>query len=226
MTRIASFGFRLLLLAALCASGRAGAQTTPGHPAVSPWEKEIGAFEARDKTNMPPKGEILFVGSSSIRFWNSLARDFPGKTVINRGFGGSQIADSTALADRIIVPYAPREIVFYAGDNDLAAGKSADRVFADFQAFLARIHERLPKARVAFISIKPCPLRWKLKDKVAEVNRRIAAIRDDRLIYIDVSTSMLGADGKPRPELFRPDGLHPNEKCYQLWAKLITPYLD
>jgi len=103
---------------------------------ISKWEGEIKAFEASDRTNPPPKQAILFVGSSSIRKWQTLAKDFPGKVVINRGFGGSEIADSTALADRIIFPYQPKMIVFYAGDNDLANGKNVEQVVADFQTFV------------------------------------------------------------------------------------------
>lgn len=202
------------------------AQTKTDAIGSARWEKEIAAYEAADKSNPPPKNAILFVGSSSIRKWTTLAKDFPGKTVINRGFGGSEISDSVVFADRIVIPYAPRIIVFYAGDNDLAAGKSPQRVFADFEAFLKKVHTALPQTRVLFISIKPCPLRWKLKDKVMEVNRRIAAIKDDKLIFVDVYPSMLGSDGQPRKDLFQSDGLHPNEKCYQLWAKLITPHLD
>jgi lysophospholipase L1-like esterase len=222
---ILKYGWLGLLALGLCAAN-VSAQTNTNHASVSKWEKEIAAFEASDKTNMPRKDAILFVGSSSIRKWTTLAKDFPGKQVINRGFGGSEVADSTALAERIIFPYEPKIIVFYAGDNDLAAGKSPDKVFGDFEAFLKKVHQRLPEARVEYISIKPCPLRWKLKDKVTEVNNRIAAIKDDKLTFIDVYPSMLGTDGKPRPELFLKDGLHPSAKCYELWAKLITPHLD
>src|SRR5579884_2735715 len=107
---------------------------------VSRWEKEIATFEAKDRTNPPPKHAILFVGSSTIRLWN-VAHYFPGKQVINRGFGGSQIADVTQFADRIVFPYEPRQIVFYSGDNDLQAGKSPDEVFSDFQKLLKTIHE-------------------------------------------------------------------------------------
>lgn len=217
------YGWLSFLAAALWAVNLT-AQTN--QPKVSKWEKEIAAYEARDKTNMPPKHAILFVGSSTIRLWKSLPKDFPGKEVINRGFGGSEIADSTEFADRIIFPYEPRIIVLYAGDNDLAAGKSQDRVFGDFEAFLKKVHEHLPDTRVEYISIKPCPLRWKLKDKVNEVNNRIAAIKDDKLTFLDVYPSMLGTDGKPRPELFQKDGLHPSQECYKLWAKLIAPHLD
>jgi lysophospholipase L1-like esterase len=222
------FGFYCFVALLVAGPGLSSlpAQTNISANSSARWEKEISAYEASDKTNAPPKGAILFVGSSSIRKWTTLAQDFPGKQVINRGFGGSEIADSTFFADRVIVPYAPRMIVLYAGDNDLAAGKSAARVFVDFQAFLKKIHERLSETPVAFISIKPCPSRWRLKDKVVEVNKKIAAIKDDKLIFIDVYSFMLGDDGLPRPELFLADKLHPSATCYKLWAKLITPRLE
>ncbi len=193
---------------------------------TSKWEAEILAFEKSDLTNPPPKGAILFVGSSSIRKWTTLVKDFPGKTVINRGFGGSEIADSTAFAERIIFPYEPKMIVLYAGDNDLAAGKSVKQVVADYHDFVQKVHARLPETRIAFISIKPCPSRWRLKDKVLAVNRQIAAMKGNRLVFIDVYPSMLDADGKPQADLFLSDGLHPSPKCYQLWASLIKPWLE
>jgi lysophospholipase L1-like esterase len=193
---------------------------------VSRWEAEIKAFEKRDLTNPPPKGAILFVGSSSIRKWTTLAKDFPGKLIINRGFGGSEIADSTAFAERIIFPYQPKMIVLYAGDNDLAAGKSAEQVVAEYRTFVQKVHDRLPDTRIAFISIKPCPARWRLKEKVLAVNQQIAAMKGDKQVFIDVYPSMLDADGKPKAGLFLADGLHPSAKCYQLWASLIKPWLD
>ena len=193
---------------------------------TSKWEPEIRAFEASDRTNPPPKHGILFVGSSSIRKWQTLANDFARKPVINRGFGGSEIADSTALANRIIFPYEPRMIVFYAGDNDLANGKSVEQVVADYGDFVKTVQAKLPQTRIAFISIKPCPLRWSLIEKVKAVNERIASMKDDKLVYIDVYSHMLGADGKPPADLFLADGLHPSAKCYQLWAKVIGPYLE
>jgi lysophospholipase L1-like esterase len=193
---------------------------------TSQWEKEIRAFEASDRTNPPPQNAILFVGSSSFRKWTNLAQAFPGKPVINRGFGGSHIADSTALADRIIFPYQPRLIVFYAGDNDLAAGVSVEQVVADYRAFVEKVHARLPKTVIAFVSIKPCPLRWKLHEKVAAANAEIKALPGDYLKFIDVYPAMLGADGKPQPDLFIADGLHPSAKCYELWTGIIKPYLE
>src|SRR5580704_17074592 len=144
------------LLCLLLALGFSEAPAADQH-GTAKWEPEIRAFEASDRTNSPPKHAILFVGSSSIRLWKTLAHDFPGEPVINRGFGGSRIADSTALADRIIFPYEPRTIVFYAGDNDMAEGRTTEQVAADYQVFVQTVRARLPETRIAFISIKPSP---------------------------------------------------------------------
>jgi lysophospholipase L1-like esterase len=191
------------------------------------WEREIAAFEAADKTNPPPTGAILFVGSSSIRLWKSLAEDFKGIPVINRGFGGSQMADSVFYADRIVLPYRPRQIVVYAGDNDLAAGKTPHAVLSDFQALVAKVHGALPETRICFLSIKPSPARWTLVERMREANRLIAeyARATNGLAFIDVFTPMLGEDGQPRPELFAADKLHLNETGYRLWSSTVRPYL-
>jgi len=193
---------------------------------ASRWEPEIRAFENRDGNNPPPQDAILFVVSSSIRLWKGLAQDFPGVPAINRGFGGSQIEDSTALAGRIIVPYHPRVIVFYAGDNDLAAGKSPDQVVAEYTNFVGIIHAKLPATRIIFISIKPSPIRWHLKPQIIETNRRIAALKEAWLEFADVYALSLDAEGKPRKDLFLRDGLHPSELAYHLWAARIRPLLD
>jgi lysophospholipase L1-like esterase len=212
----------------LCAPLLLGATQPPAASRTGPakWEPEIKAFEASDRTNAPPKHAILFIGSSSIRLWKTLAKDFPGDPVINRGFGGSCIADATAFADRIVFPYEPRTIVFYAGDNDLAQGRTPERVAADYQTFVQTVHARLPDTRIAFLSIKPSPLRWHLRDKIESANRQIAAMKGDGLVYIDDYQAMLGADGQPRPEMFRPDHLHLNDKGYALWARLVKTRLN
>ncbi len=191
----------------------------------SRWEPEIRAFEAQDRTNPPPVDAVLFIGSSSFRLWKTMAQDLAGERVINRGFGGSEIHDSTVFAERIIFPYHPRMIVLYAGDNDLAAGKSVEEVVEDYSELVHKVRVQLPKVRIAFVSIKPSPSRWRLKDKIVEANRQIAGMKDDRLAFIDVFTPMLGPDGNPRQDLFEKDGLHPNEKAYKIWAARIRPYL-
>jgi lysophospholipase L1-like esterase len=212
----------VIALAALCPAAVA-AQTPPANQ----WEAEIRKFEEADRVQPPPRGAVLFVGSSSVRLWQSLAEDFPGVKVINRGFGGSHIADSTLYADRIVVPYKPRMVVLYAGDNDLAEGKTPRQVLEDYKAFVARVRRDLPKAKIAFISIKPSPARAALLPQVRKANGMIKdyAARDRRLAYIDVFTPMLGADGGPRPELFGPDMLHMNREGYRLWVSVVAPYL-
>lgn len=190
----------------------------------SQFEPEIKAFEAADRTNPPPKGAVLFVGSSTIRFWKTLAQDFPDLKVINRGFGGSHLSDSTFFGDRIILPYQPKTIVLYAGDNDLAAGKTPEQVFANYQAFIQKIRAKLPETRVLYLSIKPSPSRWHLKDQIQAANRMISGLKGDRLTFIDTYSVML-KDGQPRAELFQKDNLHMNAEGYKLWTSLIKPYL-
>jgi lysophospholipase L1-like esterase len=190
------------------------------------WEKEIAAFEERDKANPPPHNGIVFVGSSSIRFWN-LKKSFPDMELTNRGFGGSQLADSVHFVPRIVLPYEPRTVVLYAGDNDLAGGKTPEQVAADFREFTKAVHAKLPKARIIYLSIKPSVARWKIVDKGRKANELIAeqCKTDDRLTFLDVGTALLGADGKPRGELFAKDGLHLNAKGYEVWAGLLKPHL-
>ena len=138
------------------------------------FENEISAFETADKTNPPPKRAILFIGSSSIRLWKTLPQDFPGHKVINRGFGGSEIADSVYFADRIVFPYEPRMIVLYAGGNDINGGKSPEVVSADFKAFVEKVRAKLPDTRIAYISIAPNPARWSQVERVKAANKLIS----------------------------------------------------
>src|SRR5436190_8670970 len=137
-----------------------------GQAQTNKWEVEILALEANDRTNPPPKAPVVFVGSSSIRLWKTLAQDFPKHHVLNRGFGGSEISDSVQYADRIVIPYRPRLVVMYAGGNDIHNGKTPETVFHDFQAFVAKVHAAAPSARIAYISIAPNPARWSEVEKV------------------------------------------------------------
>ncbi|HWA85744.1 MAG TPA: SGNH/GDSL hydrolase family protein, partial [Opitutus sp.] len=167
------------------------------------------------------------IGSSSIVKWSSLARDFPFTSVINRGFGGSELADSVFYADRIAIPYHPRAIVVYAGDNDIAAGKSPETVAADFVAFREKIHAALPGTPIFYLSIKFSNSRIKLKDAMARANALIAAdcAAHPNCTFVDVNTPMLGTDGHPRAELFQPDQLHMRPAGYAIWTRILTPLL-
>lgn len=192
------------------------------------WENEISAYERQDAINPPPAGGIVFIGSSTIRFWKTLAEDYPGEPVINRGFGGSEIADSTHFAPRILFPYAPRKVFLRAGGNDLANGKSVEQVFADFREFAETVHARLPDAKIYYISWSPSILRWKQHDKEKELNALVARFIADKpyLRYIETYDLPLGPDGKPRAELFRVDGLHFDSAGYKLLAARVRPYVS
>jgi len=192
----------------------------------SVWEPAITAFERVDTEAPPTQKGVLFVGSSSIRFWD-LEKYFPQRKFINRGFGGSHIIDSIHFADRIFLKHRPRTIIFYAGDNDVAAGKSPERVQQDFRRLVELVHQSLPKTKIAFIAIKPSISRWRLADPMMATNELIATFcqTDERLNFVDVWKPMLDEDGKPRRDLFVKDGLHLSHQGYQLWTKLVLPHV-
>ena len=191
------------------------------------WEKAIAAFEKADKANPPPKGAILFVGSSTIVRWKTLAEDFPNHKIINRGFGGNQICDSTHFADRMIFPYEPKAIFLRAGGNDINSGKTPEQVFADFKEFVAKVHEKLPNTEIVFIGLAPSVARWKNAEKEKSLNTMIEQFtkQNPRLKYIDTYSMTLGADGQPRPELFVADKLHFNADGYKLLVERVRPFL-
>ena len=191
------------------------------------WEPEIRAFEKADRANPPPREAIVFVGSSTIRMWQTLARDFPEQQVLNRGFGGCQIADCTCFADRIVVAYKPRLIVLRAGGNDIAAGKTPEQVRDDFQAFVEKVRAKLPEVRIAYMTINATPARWGSVEREKKANQLIrASIAEGRnLDYIDTFEATMGADGEPRKELFIKDGLHFNAEGYKILASCVRDYL-
>jgi lysophospholipase L1-like esterase len=191
------------------------------------WAADIDKFTAADAAHPPAKNGVVFVGSSSIRFWESLATDFPDIPTINRGFGGSEMADSAFYADRIVIPYHPRVVVVYAGENDLAAGKTPETVLADFKAFRTKVHAALPHARILYLAIKESPSRARVRAQVQAANKMIAAdcASDPRCAFVDVATPLLDPAGAYRPELFRDDQLHMKPAGYAIWTKVLAPYL-
>lgn len=216
------FGFLLLISAPVLAK--------VSHPNDSRrWEKEIQAFEKADKAAPPPAGAVLFVGSSTIRKWTTLAADFPDQKVINRGFGGCQIEDCTFYADRIVAAYAPRLVILRAGGNDINAGKSPEQVFDDFKAFVSAVRAKLPKASIAYMSINASPSRWSNVEREKKANRLIAAFIKENpalhLLYIDTFDATMGGDGRPREELFVKDKLHFNADGYKILADRVRLFI-
>lgn len=222
---VSTFSARSLVLAVACAAV-AGCAAAPSAADADRWEEAIRAFEDADLERLPPLGANLFLGSSSIRLWD-LEASFPGYPVVRRGFGGSEVADSVRYAPRIVLPLRPRTIVVYAGDNDIARGKTPEAVRDDFQALVDLVGRELPGARVVFLSIKPSLARWHLADPMRRANDLICALADvrERVEFIDVWPVMLGADGRPRRELLLEDGLHLSADGYRLWASIVRPYL-
>ena len=216
-----------ILSAFVFAAGLLACQGARADAAPDRWRSDIDALVANDRAQPPPQHGVLFVGSSSIRLWTTLAADFPGVPSINRGFGGSMIVDTTQHADRIVTPYRPKLIVLYAGDNDIDGGHTPGQVFADFKAFVVRVRRDLPDAAIAFVSIKPSIARARLWPQMREANRVIAAwARTQRRVhYVDVATRMLDAAGRPRPELLREDGLHMTAAGYAIWTDALRPLL-
>lgn len=191
------------------------------------WEQDIRAFEDWDRKNSFPSDAVLFVGSSSIRLWPT-HECFPDLPVLNRGFGGSQISDVNYYARRIVLPYAPKVIVFYAGDNDIASGKSARQVFDDYKAFIGMVHTGLPKTRIIFVCIKPSRSRWTLWPVMSEANAMVREYcgKDKRLYYFDAASPLLDSEGQPKVELFLPDKLHLNAEGYKVWTSSLRPLID
>jgi lysophospholipase L1-like esterase len=190
------------------------------------WEPAIAAFEAQDAENPPAEGGIVFVGSSSIRFWKT-DQDFPDLGIINRGFGGSHTSDAVQYVDRIVIKYKPRLVVFYEGDNDLSYNKTPETVFADTVTFFEKVHAALPETKIIYVAIKPSIARWNLIDQVRKTNGLVRdyAKEHDYIHFLDVEPVMLGPDGKPKPEIFLQDNLHMNQAGYDLWNQLIKPLL-
>lgn len=211
----------LLLGAALATPARA-------QPADSGrFEPEIRRFEETDRQSPPPAGAVLFVGSSSIRMWCTLERDFPRRRVLNRGFGGSEMRDLLQYAPRVVLPYRPTTLVVYEGDNDLAAGASPAEVRALYRRFTALVRERLPDARLVYVGVKPSIARAKLMPQARAFNAMLRedVAHDPHLAYVDVWAPMLGRDGRPRATLFGPDGLHMSSAGYAIWAAAVERVL-
>lgn len=207
------------------------AQTRPATTAkahnFARWEKAISDYEKADRTHPPEKGGVLFTGSSTIRGWRSLAKDFPDHNVINRGFGGSQIVDATHFAERIIFPHEPKMVFLRAGGNDIHAGKSAQQVFEDFKAFVDKVHSKLPETEVVFIGLAPAPARWDERDANRALNELAEqfAAEHPRVGYVETYDTTVTPDGQPRHELFVADRLHFNAAGYELLAERVRPAL-
>ena len=211
----------LVLLAMLVPLSYA-ADAAPNH-----FEKEIQAQEALDKKSPPPEGAILFTGASGIRMWKTLDQDFSEYKVFNRAFGGSMISDCIYFMDRNVLPYKPKQIVIQAGGNDINGGKTPETVAADFKTYVEKVREKLPEVRISFLNLNPSIARWAQFEKQKQANALIKAwiATQKNIDYIDIVDALLGADGKPREELYVADKLHPSAEGYKIRTAAVKPFL-
>ena len=206
------------------------ALATAGLSAQSPaewWTKALADFDAADHVAPPALGDVLFLGSSTIVNWD-LVKTLPGIRALNRGVWSSSLYDAVQRIDRLVLPYAPRLIVLYAGDNDINSGATSEQVAVEFERFAFNVWAKLPQTRIVFIGLKPSPQRWSQIHRMRAANTLIRQFceHDDRLAFLDVDGVMLGWDEKPRKELFVEDGLHLSAQGYQLWSTLLKPFLQ
>ena len=193
------------------------------------YDGEIATFHKKDVAAPPPKNAVLFVGSSTFRKWTTMEKDFSTHAVINRGFGGSTFPDVIHFANEIILPYQPKQVLIYCGDNDLASSDSVTPavVLRRFKELFAIIRTGLPDAQIAFVSIKPSPSRARLMPRIVKSNKLIKKFlrKKKNTKFINTYDAMLGSDGQPMPDIFIEDKLHMNAKGYAIWQKIIEPYL-
>jgi hypothetical protein len=217
----------VIVMVAGGASGASRAQAPASTPDPARFEAEIAAFEAEDRAAPPLSGATLFVGSSSIRYWD-VARAFPTLRTIRRGYGGSHVSDTIHFAGRLIVAYKPALVVFYAGDADVAAGKSAATIAGDTAALVALVHARLPATPVVVIGTKPSPAHWAHMATIRAANRQVATrLAGDRLAaYVDVEAALLGTDGQPRADFYTDNRLNLNERGYEAWTAAVRPTVE
>ena len=191
--------------------------------------KDFEKFAEADKVNPPPtKNLTLFTGSSTIRRWNTLSEDFPKNTILNRGFGGSQLNQVLHHFDELFPRYKPDRIVLYCGENDLWDGKTVEKVLSDFTTLISRIRKPLPDTTLVYLSCKPSPKRmskWKTYQRLND-QIQILCKKDPLLTFVDLSKVLIGTDGKPAPGIWDKDDLHLNQVGYTRLTKLLSPHLE
>lgn len=217
--------YRIFFLLTVCVSM---VFTSCAQQTTKPFYKDIQEFKRTDKENPPPAHAIVFVGSSSFTMWRDVQKYFPEYPIINRGFGGSTLAQAIEYADDIITAYHPKQVVIYSGENDLATGKTtANDVVVRFKTLFKKIRAKVPNANIVYVSMKPSPSRQQMMPAMKDANGRIKEFlsKDKNAAFVDVFSLMLDSAGNPRPELFKEDMLHMKKAGYQIWKEAIQPVL-
>ena len=194
-----------------------------------PFEPEIRAFERLDSLNKPAKGQILLFGSSSMRLWKTYQTDLAGYKVVNRGFGGSEISDAIYYFDRVVLPLEPSWILLYSGDNDLwNSKKTPEKVFEDYQTFMALVKQKLPNTKVAIITLRPSLARESMMAQQRKLNglfKQYCKKHCKKAYFIDMYEHLLTPEGRPNGDYLVEDKLHLNAKGYEVWTREIRDFL-
>lgn len=191
------------------------------------FQKEIDTIDKRYAGKADNHKLIIFTGSSSVRRWENIRDFFPGKNIINTGFGGSQMSDLLYYSDSVITKYRPVQVFIYEGDNDIFAGDKADNVIKETETLISKITSALPRLKIVIISVKPSPSRWALRDEYLKLNSMFKKISDENknVSFVDVWQPLINKQGRPKGEVFISDSLHINSSGYEIWAGKIKRYL-
>ena len=222
--------FRILIVLCACWMGASVgenplfAEEKP--TAQSKWEADIQKFEAADRVTAPVPGGVVFYGSSSARLWD-LPTSFPNLQTVNRGFGGSDMTAAAQFYERVVPQHQPRVVVLYEGDNDLAGGRTACQILADFETLITKHRAALPQAKLICLTIKYSSSRAKLRldQEAANALLKARCARDPHLAFVDLATTLLDDQGQPQPKYFQPDMLHLNPDGYAVWSAKLLPVL-
>lgn len=192
------------------------------------WGKSIAQYEHKDSISKPEPGGILLLGSSSFTIWQDVGDYFPEKNMVNRGFGGSQMSDVLYFKERLILPYQPKQIILYEGENDIAAGEKPDSIFAELMQLVSWARKQVPGVKISLVSMKPSPRRWELKETLLVMNQKLKqfAAENDDIDFINIWEPLLEPSGVPVNENYREDLLHLNATGYKIWQKAMAPFLN
>lgn len=194
------------------------------------WEKDIAAFEALDRSEKYPENAVLFMGSSSIRLWSTLQEQMKPYSVIQRGFGGSNMADLSMYTKRIVYPHQFQAVVIFVA-NEITVSpndRNARETGALYKEVVHSIREKYQKQPIFLIEVTPSRKRWEKWDQIKETNSELKRIctKEKNMYFIETANFYLNEKGLPREELFRDDKLHLNDAGYKIWGDIIKKKLD
>lgn len=219
----------LFFLAASCSPLKKYANT------AAPWESQIKELERKDLSENIPNDYILYLGSSSIRLWDSIQQDMSPYNSVKRGYGGAHFYDLIHFTERLVTPHkdAKAIVCFVANDltgiwDDPKTKVSPKQVKRLFSFFTKQVRDIAPKTPFFLVEITPTQSRWNIWDKTVKANDLMEAYcnSQENMYFISTSEEFLNEDNLPRTELFIEDQLHLNRDGYQLWSRIIKSHLD